>query len=179
MRWIPFVILCYIAAAFQVAGLGLLAPHGPYPIPQYIILVAVFYAMYAADDAAALVGLICGVLLDMTSSNVPGTLAIPLALTCCIILKIRLSVFREHGISQCIITGLAVITFAVLALCVRWLLARIARVDSGLLVSWTYLGMEAANALYTALLAPVIFWLLLRMESFLGFGLRGPKTRHH
>jgi len=179
MRWIPFVIFCYLAAAFQVGRLGLLASSGAVPRPEYLILLAVFYAMYAADDSATLVGLICGILLDLLSSQVVGTLAIPLALVCFAILKVRLSVFREHGISQCIITGLAVMVFACLAAFFRWILVQTVKAEPSGLVSWSYLAGMGANALYTGLLAPVVFWLFFRLDGFIGFGLRGPRGRNH
>ena len=179
MRWIPFAILLYIAAAFQVARFGLLSSSGKYPMPEYIILIAVFYAMYAADDAAILVGLLCGILLDVTSSSVLGTLTIPLALTCWAILKIRLSVFREHAISQIILTALSILVFALLALTLRWILAWAVKADPRGLVSWDYIRGMLENAVYTALLAWPLFWLLLKAEGLLGFGLRGPRARGH
>ena len=56
MRWITFFILLYFMYALQIAHLGAL-PHGPrgddfWPAIEFLPLLAVFYALFAADTAA-------------------------------------------------------------------------------------------------------------------------------
>src|SRR5689334_5429499 len=117
MRWITFSILLYVAAALQFARLLALSA-GNYPAIEYLPLLAIFYALFASEEAAPLCGLWCGLVYDLISLSPDkpiGTYAVPLALVAFVVVKIRLSIFREHIISQFIIAVLGILLFAVLA----------------------------------------------------------------
>jgi len=177
MRWITFLLLLYLAYALQVSHLGaLLLGHttdDPWPCIEYIPLLAVFYALFAAESAAPLAALVCGMLYDVGNKDFLGTTMIPLALTALVIVKIRLLIFREHIISHIIMTLVALLLLAVLSTTFRALLKAPLYADS-IFLHFIHL---AGNALYTALLAPAFFYLFFRLKSLLGFNLQGPRPR--
>jgi len=177
MRWITFFILLYVMAVLQFGRLGGV-PHGDgaWPRVEYLLILAIFYGLYAAEGAAPLCGLICGVVYDLGNLNeMVGTHAVPLALITVLVVKIRLSIFREHFVSQFLITLLAILGFSVLEVITRLLVT--APLDSGSV--WSTFGHLAANAVYTAAVAPVFYWFFFRFQPLLGFTLHGSRGRGH
>jgi rod shape-determining protein MreD len=162
MRWLPFFILLYLAAALQVAELGRLTTGGYLRI-EFLPLLALFYALFADEQLAPIAALICGLTYDLLSPNPLGTFSIALGLVALGILKIRLSVFRDQMISQLILSILALLAFA-------FLVAIVGGITGGLagqtLRVWRTLS---ANAVYSGVLAPLFFWLLGRLNPMLGF----------
>ena len=177
MRWITYIILLFIAAALQSAQLGGF-PHAKgdaWPQIQYLLILAIFYALYASENAGPLCGFACGVIFDLVSGEYVGLNAIPMALIAWAIVRIRLSVFREHAVSQVVIALLAVLLFALLSLITHTL------TGSPMigLSPWTFFGKYAGNAVYSAVVAPVLYWILFRFPTLLGFSTHGSRTRGH
>jgi rod shape-determining protein MreD len=177
MRWITFLILLYLMTALQAAGLGGFPHHNDiWPRIEYLAILAIFYALYAAEPSAPLAGLICGIAWDIITKNVLiGTSAVPLALTVLLVVKIRLSIFREHAISQILITLLAILIFAALSIITRLIISAPLIFNS----IWSDFAHTAANAFYSALVAPIFFWLFFRIQPLLGFSTHGPRSRVH
>lgn len=167
-----FCILLYVAAALQSADFATLsgASHRQYPQVEYLILLTIFYSLFGDERGAPLAALWCGIAYDLLSNKPLGTHAIPLGLVGYGIVNIRLSVFREQFISQLVLTLLAIIAFGVLRAAWESLIFKIAS-PSGVFASpfWETVGIFSANGIYSCLLAPGIFWLLLRMRPLLGF----------
>jgi rod shape-determining protein MreD len=167
MRWITFCILIYAAAALQAARFLALSVND-HPAIEYLPLIGIFYALFAPEETAPLCGFWCGLALDLISSDQPlGTHAVPLALVAYTVTKIRLSIFREHVVSQFIVALLGVLLFALLAGAFRAITDR----EASQLIG-TFFAVSRAlaiNAIYSAAVAPVIFWLLLRLKPILGF----------
>ena len=175
MRWITFLILLYVMSSLQLGRLGSLPP-GLWPSIEFLPILAIFYALFAAESAAPLCGLICGLFYDLpwTTDTMLGTCAVPLALTTLLVVRIRLSIFREHVLSQLLMTFLAIMVFAILSVIVRLIIK--ASLEGGI---FTYLGHMSANAIYSAIVAPLFFWLFFRFQSLLGFTSHGPRSRIH
>src|SRR5271169_3337489 len=174
MRWITFFILLFIADALQQSHLGGI-PHPtsgvPWPWIEYLPILAIFYALYAAESAAPLCGLFCGIAYDLANHEFVGTNAVPLALIAWLIVRMRLSVFREHYMSQLLITLLAIMAFALLALPMR----SFANAPFEGQSMWTHFGTLAGNAVYSSIFAPAFFWFWFRFPSLLGFTSHGPR----
>jgi hypothetical protein len=100
---------------------------------------------------------------------------IPLALVGWLIVRIRLSIFREHFISQVVITLLAVVVFAIFAAMFRWIIG--APLEGHTV--WGHLTFIAGNAVYSAIVAPLVFYVLFRFQHLLGFTPYGPRARGH
>lgn len=167
-----FCILLYVAAALQSAHFGTLsgASYRPYPQIEYLVLLTIFYSLFGDERNAPLASLWCGIVYDLITGTPPGTHAIPLGLVGYGIVNIRLSVFREQFISQLVLSLLAIIGFGVLCAALSWLSYKIAgsaNVTAPLF--WQTVGIFSASGIYSCLLAPGIFWLLLRMRPLLGF----------
>lgn len=176
MRWVTFFLLLYIMTAAQVARLGGIpsSTGDTWPYIEYLPLLAVFYALYAANEAAPLAALLCGLTYDLMMAEFVGTSLIPMALVGWLIVRIRLSIFREHFISQVVMTLLGVIAFATFSVIFRRIIG--APLERGI---FSHLGVHAGNALYTAMVAPVLFYLFFRIQHLLGFTSHGPRTRPH
>ena len=43
---------------------------------------------------------------------------------------------------------------------------------------WTHFVTLAGDAIYTALVAPIFYWIFFRFPGLLGFSSHGPRTRH-
>jgi rod shape-determining protein MreD len=175
MRWITFLILLYVMASLHYAYFGAFPyGQGSWPRVEYLLILAIFYALYASEPAAPLCGFICGLAYDLgTMDEVFGSHAVPVALVSVLVVRVRLSIFREHSVSQFIVTLLAVLAFAVLDVIMRSIIG--AKLDGGV---WGHLGQLSANAVYTAVVAPVFFWLFFRFQPLLGFSLQGSRGRH-
>ncbi len=179
MRWITFFILLYFMYALQISHLGALAlgagPDDPWPAVEYLPLLAVFYALFAGDSAGGLAALACGLAYDVGNHEFAGTNMIPLALVALLLARVRLSIFREHAVSQFVMTLVGVLGFAVGSALFRRL---IGAPLYGLAV-WPHLVHVAGNALYTAVAAPVVFWVWFRFPKLLGFTAQGARQRDY
>ncbi|HVX86688.1 MAG TPA: hypothetical protein VH253_18035 [Phycisphaerae bacterium] len=183
MRWITFFILLYLMAALQMAQLGAI-PHGvsggggggpAWPAIEYLPILAVFYALFAGDAGAPLAALACGAVYDLGNypNDLLGTNLVPLALVSILVLKIRLSIFREHVVSQGLVTLLALLLFAVLSVIMRVLVQAPLEGHS----VWTHFWTLTGDAVYSAVAAPALFWVFFRFTPLLGFTSHGPRTR--
>ena len=174
MRWITFLILLYLMAALQESHLGAVPhPHSDaWPAIEYLPILAIFYALYAAESAAPLAGLLCGLMYDFANSDFLGTNAVPLALVVFLIVRVRLSIFREHYMSQLLITLFAIIVFGFFSVVVRYFVNAPLQGHN----AWAHVGTFAGNAVYSSLIAPLIFWLLFHVQGLLGFTAHGPRA---
>jgi len=186
MRWITFFLLLYLMTALQWSHLGAIPVRGnDWPMIDFLPMLAVFYALFATDSAAPLAALLCGLAFDIGNEDYIGTNMIPLALIAWLIVRIRLSIFREHFISQLVMTLIALLAYGLLSTTFRKLIG--APLEGGPFSGrsingnafWTHLGHLAGNAVYTAIVAPVVFWLLFRIRHLLGFTSHGPRVRGH
>src|ERR1051325_2783285 len=173
MRWITFIILLYVMDALQIGRLGAFGQG--WPAIEYLAILAIFYALFAAENAAPLCGLTCGIFYDLASNNILGTNAVPLALMTILVVRIRLSIFRDHFLSQLLITFLAVLAFGLMSVIMRALVGAPMEGKSAIV----HFGHMAANAVYTCVIAPFFYGLFFRFHSLLGFTPQGPRTRVH
>lgn len=174
MRWITFLILLAVMAAFQIARF-LSVPHAssaPWPEIEYLVILTVFYALFADDQHAPLCGLAAGALLDLINPvAILGTSAFTLGLIAWAIVRIRLSIFRENLGSKIVMTVIAVIAYGFIAALLRTV------APQGGPTFWRQLLIMAGNAAYSGLAAPVLFWLFFKIRPLLGFGIHGPRSR--
>jgi rod shape-determining protein MreD len=179
MRWITFLLLLYVMTAMQCAKFAAFpsGPHGDNFFPEilYIPMLALFYALFAADPLAPLAALACGAIMDLTNGDFLGTSAIPLALVAWMLVRTRPSLFREHMMLQMIMTLLAMLAYALLDAIFRSLLHAPL---TGLTIPSHFLHL-AGDAVYTAVAAPLFFWIFFRFQPLLGFTPHGPRGRGH
>jgi len=177
MRWFTFGLLLYVAAAMQQTNLlGVPTLTGrPWPLLEHLALLAVFYALFASETSAPVAGFLCGLAADIVGPNTVGTCAVPLGLVAFSIVKVRQSIFREHAVSQVVLSFFAIGLYGVLSMGARIGLG--APIVGNSVAA--HLGTVLGNAVYSALLAPVCFWLLLKLKPILGFQVHGLRSRSH
>ena len=168
MRWITFFALLYIAAALQAAHLGQLNLTGYFHL-EFIPLLAIFYSLYAERDSAMLAALLCGLVYDLTSPSLLGLEMVLLGLLSMGITNIRAHVFRNNFISQMVITFLTVTLFLygrmIISNLLLWTAGKHALVPTNLAICLIILS----SAIYSAVLAPLLFRALFFLGALLGF----------
>jgi cell shape-determining protein MreD len=179
MRWITFFILLYLMYALQIAHVGALGwgqnRDDGWPALEFLPLLAVFYALFAAETAGAMAALCCGLAYDIGNHDFAGTNMIPLALVALVIIRIRLFVVREHAIAHFVMALLGVMMWAVLAAVYRRLIG--APLYS--LAFWPHVRHGVGNAVYTAVVAPGLFWGWFHFPKLLGFTAHGYRSRDY
>lgn len=176
MRWIMFLILLYFMAALQFSKLGAFPSGGNYwPEILYLPMLAFFYALYAEDASGPLAALVCGLVYDLCNDEFIGTSMIPIGVTAWLIVRVRPSIFRENPISQMMVTLLGVLGFAVISAVFRNLIGAPLEGRS----VWKHMGIVSGDAVYTAIVAPLIFWVFFRFRHLLGFSSHGARGRGH
>ncbi len=168
MRWITFFALLYIAAALQSAHLLQLNVQGYFHI-EYIPLLAIFYSLYAERESALLAALLCGLVYDLTSSSLLGLEMVILGLIAIGITKIRAHVFRNNFISQMVIVFLGITLFLfsrmILSNLLLWTADKHSLIPTG--VPFGFIALS--SALYSAVVAPLVFRGLFFLGALLGF----------
>ena len=177
MRWMLFVIVATVAIALDTSSLiGLLAlPALGDLVPSLGGVIVVFVGLYAPRSTALWSAWIMGFMVDLIPPAGDGVLigphAIGYVVTVLVVLQVRTMVFRRRVLTICVLTfvGLSVsVPIEVLINLVRtW--------HPEPLPTWEVyrpfveLFRGIGNALYTAILAIPIGWLLVRTVPMWGF----------
>jgi len=179
MRWVPFVVLAYLAVLVQTT-LGQLLVFQWRSVgavgPDLLAVVAVFLAMYAPGIDALIAAWALGILVDLTTAGGAGALTrvgpmgISYVLAAYVLVQLREAFFRERLASQFILTLL----FCAIAHGL-WIVAQ-----SLLAGNWTdtadMLLQAGCVALYTAAVMPLGHWLLRKVLGLL-LATVGPRVR--
>ena len=166
MRWLAFVIVGVVGVVLQTTLSPRLAVAGVRP--DWVLVLAVFFALHVRGRDAIAAAWLLGLGADFQSIERFGLLSLVYALVAVGVYLVRDYLFRRHLLTHFFLTfvaGLAV-QFLLLAYYALFL-------DDG--GGWG-VGRMVLVALYSALWAPPIHMLLLRMSSWLG--LETPKYTH-
>jgi len=165
MRWIPFIILLYVAAVAQTT----IAPVVEINTirPDVLVVVAVYYALFAPRYDALLACWFAGFLIDLTSigyathSNV-GVHAISLGFVGILIVGLRDYTNQDSPFIQMLYCMVAKLSMAAVAV---FHMAYVLGDEA----PWTrFIAPGVWEAVYTGLLAPYAFWVLRRFRASLG-----------
>jgi len=167
MRWILVGILGYVSLAIQTAVFrpgGLAVPiHGHWTRPDLVLTVALFVALYFQRHEVFIVTWCLGLGADLVS--VSGRLGVQALLYCALLTTLSAA---RSGLNRGWVLTQSALTFAaVLVVHVGWYLATryFGGADLAMLRSVEESALDAA---LTAILAPYVFWLLLRLRGPLG-----------
>jgi cell shape-determining protein MreD len=200
MRWAVFAALAFIALAAELSLRPVLMFHTIGGIsPSFLACLAVFIAMFAPRLTALWSCWLLGLLLDLSTpfaasagsvAGVPGApgggaatyyLIGPYALgytfAAYMVLQMRPMVFRQRALSIGVMTGLSLLAVALISVAIfvvrSWYAA-----DAGIYSTGVSAGSELLRrlgiALYSALVAVPLGWLLLATLPYWGF----PTTAH-
>lgn len=165
MRWLPFAILVVLAVALQTTVAPRLALVGA--VPDWILVLVVFYALNAPTWHALPCGWAAGLLADLMSVERFGLLSLTYGCVAAGVGAVREWVFVRHPLTQ-----FAVTLGAALAIRVAWAVYCAALGQPGEPV-----GRLMWTCVYTALWAPLIHGGLLRISALLGLGRAGVGNR--
>ncbi len=168
MRWIAFAILLYLAAVLQTT----LAPFVDIQTirPDFMLILAVHYALMAARWDAPLACWFIGLTVDLTGLSYAqhsslGVNAFAFGLIGLLIVRIREFTFRESPMTPLFVAFIAKSGLSlIVGLHMLYVLEAWPRWRE---VIWIGLW----SAVYSAVLAPYFHWLLGRLRKPLGFEL--------
>jgi len=161
MKWPSFAVLAAICIVLQTTiapcfALGRVRP-------DWILVLAVFFAMHVRGLDVVLAGFVLGLLADMQSIERFGILGISYGCAAALVYLARDQIFRSHPLAQFAVTAVAgfVMQFFVLIFTMIF-----EGVGGG---SWgAQIGGGMLIALYTAMWAPPAHALLLRVAAWTG-----------
>lgn len=166
MRWAVFAILAGLCLVLQTS----LAPHLTVlgVRPDWMFVLAVFYAMLGPWPDACIAAWILGLLVDLASANGSGyghigLFAFTFGGTAWLILQVRELIFPEHWLAHTVLTFLGALLVQLAVALYRKLTAPPG--PSPVTGLWSY---AALTALYTAFWAPYLHWVLTRLRSLTG-----------
>lgn len=167
MHWFAFAILLYVVLVLQTTLAPALATHAVRP--DFVIIMATYYAMMARPIDAVLSCWIIGFAMDLAGlsyngySNV-GISAFSLGLIAMIVVRIRELIFRESPVTQLLLAFSIKLVFAMMiGFHMLYVLGR------GEELSHVFTTAFWA-AVYTGMLAPYGHWMMRKLRPTLGLG---------
>jgi rod shape-determining protein MreD len=164
MRWLPFLILAYVALGVQIGLSGYVDVQRARP--NFVLLAVIFIAVNAQRDAALLGAFMLGLMQDLLTDSPLGLSAFTYALIAMLVVGMRELVYREHFLTHLFLGFVGGVIFAAVVYV------------HGLIYLWAHprggwmrpsLAPLLGAAVYTAVLAPVVLYLLQRTRRAFGF----------
>jgi rod shape-determining protein MreD len=156
MRWLRFFILAYVAVALQSGLGGYVQVHGA--APDLVLMAVVFICLNAPRDAALLGCFVLGLIHDLLTLQPPGTYALAYGLFGLLAVKARDELPRNHPLSHAMLALIGGLITAFILSARGWIRPPGASLWTGVL-----------SAVYTAVLAPVLIWMLQRFRKAFSF----------
>jgi rod shape-determining protein MreD len=169
MRWLPFLILAYLALGLQLGLSGYVELHGARA--NLVLLVAIYVAAHAPRDEGLLACFLLGGVQDLLSEGPWGLYALSYTLVALFVLSTHELVYGDH-----------LLTHFTRALLGSWITAAVLIVHGWIyplfhhkLPNWVHpAGVPLLlGSLYTAVLAIPVMLLLQRTRK--AFGFRAPR----
>lgn len=167
MRWLSFAVLALIALVGQSTLAARTTSWGVRP--DFLIVLVVFFALYAPAWHAVLAGWVLGILADLLTIERLGLLSLTYGTTALLILSVREYVFRYLTLTQAITTFLAVLFVQG-----AWGLYRVYVYEETGATVLGGAGGTVASAAVTAVIALAVFRPLLAASRLLGI----PRRRY-
>ena len=163
MSWLPYILLSYVALGLQIGLTDGLSFHGG--PPNLVLLAVVFICLTLPRKPALLGSFYLGLAQDCLSQHPAGLYALSYGLTALLIRGTHQVIFGQHPLAHVALTLLGgVITAIVLSIHSLIHPAAARSLDNAVALPamhdapWPLL----ISAVYTALLAPGVLWLLNR-----------------
>jgi rod shape-determining protein MreD len=163
MRWISFAILAYFTIAFQMALSGFV--NWGEAAPNLVLPVVVFVAVNARREQALLGALALGAMQDLFSQHPPGLFAFAYGLAGLFVVAAQAAVYRDHPLTHFFLTLASGCLIGAIVLFNEWSYPILHHLPA----ARPAVGPVLAGALYSALLAPLLLWPLVRIKRVFGF----------
>ncbi len=161
MRWIAFLILAGVTIVLQTTIVYRLElSQGA---PDLMFIVAMLYALHAPSPDAMIAAWVLGFITDLFWPGRVGVHAFSYGLLALVVVQFRDSMFRDHPLTSLFVT-----------LVCAWIAHLLAGVHYMIFHPQAERTMVAVllhatvTAMFTAILAPYVHWLLIRMRALLG-----------
>lgn len=168
VRWFGLVIVTIVVAAAQTTVAHLMSINKVEP--SFLLVAAIYYGWRWPTAEAGIAGWTLGLAADLTGVTTPiGSQSLMFAVAAMAASRLRPVLMTNHPMAQILVTGM-----------LGWLAYSVVYVHGAWQGGWQVwsfgAGLERAGwvALYTAVLAPYLFWLLERFVPLLGLQ---PQTR--
>lgn len=161
MKWRPFIILAVLTLICQTTIVPVMAIYSVWP--NWMFILAVHYALWGPWPDAAIGAWVLGFGVDLQTVGAAGHIGLYAFLfggTAWAIIRIRKIFFRDHALTQVLVTG-------VFALVVE-LAVEIYRQWGSEASKASFFLPALFTALYTAAWAPYLHWLLARLRRWTG-----------
>ena len=169
MYWPVFAVVLFIGTLVQITAGKFLTFAGGFVRPDFLALLAMFFALYAPRYHAPLVIWIVGFIADLLSLGPPGAFAFSFGLLGLLVLWARDLLYIDHPVSRLILVFSWTFLAQVFTFIIPWLLGR--QSFFGFL---PFLGLSCRIAIYTAVFTP-LYYLMAPRPSW--FGLPIPRQR--
>lgn len=155
MKWPAFVILALIALVLQTTVAPRLALRGV--MPDLVFILIVHYAMWGPWPEVGIAAWIAGLAVSTQTQDAPGVHSLAYGAAAWAIVRVRQAVFRDHVATQMVLTFVTAAGVAlVLQLHRQW--------SSSMALGWGEVASATVlTAIYSALVAPYVHWLLNRL----------------
>jgi rod shape-determining protein MreD len=161
MRWLPFMILACIGVVLQTTVVHRLQIN--HVSLDLIFILAAYYALNAPTADAKIAAWLLGFSADLVDPGPLGVMAFCFGLTALLVVQFRDTMFRSHPLTSAFVTLFCTWMIHMLAGAFFILThPEVHRSVVEVVLQATY------TAIYTALLAPSIHWMLDRMRGTLG-----------
>ena len=158
MHWLSFLIIAYLCTVIQSTLLYKLELFNVHARPDLLLLAALFFILWWNRGEALIAAWILGFCRDLISAVPLGVSALAFALVAMAVMAARRVIFRDNPLVQ-----VALAFF--FAFLVEWLVVQHGN-HSGWLGGKDFpqqTRLVFYDAVYSALLAPYLLWLLLRV----------------
>ncbi len=161
MRWLTFALLAAMTICFQTTLAQKLGAFGVYP--DFMLILVVHYTLHAHNADGLLAGWLMGLLVDLTSVQEQGLVAVVYGLIALAIWSIRDLMFTKHPLTHFSVTFLSCF---VVQLVLRGYFIYIGYEAETALISVGLVSL--VSAVYTGLWAMPLHRFLLRFSRTLG-----------
>ncbi len=164
MRWITFIILGIVTLVCQTTIAQAITIHETIR-PNWMLVLAVFYALWGPWPEVAIGAWFLGLAVDLQSLPVDGRIglyAFTFGGAAWLITRIRSVFWREHAVTQFVLTLVVTMIIEVLVALYRHWGAFDGISKAGFFLPAVF------TALYTAAFAPYLHWILLRLWRWTG-----------
>ena len=152
MRWPIFAVILFVTAALQITATRYLPLADGLTRPDFLALLALFFALYAPRRHAPLAALIVGLVADLLSISPPGTFAFSFGLLALLTLSARRLVYPDHPVSRIILAFSWTLLAQLFAFALPWILGPRSFTDC-----MSFIGLAVRIALYTSVFTPVYY----------------------
>lgn len=173
MKWLPFAILAVVGIVCQTTLVPLMRIRGDIG-PDWMFILAVYYALWGPWPEAAVAAWILGVVTDLHSTSMPGG-RIGLHAFCYGaaawgIIRTRQAVMRGHWLAQVFITLIFALGVEVAVRLYQHWAAALPGIGGA---SWSAI----LSAAYTAACAPILLAGLMRLRRLTGMKIESRRGR--